>query len=168
MPFATFLREKIVGGITVDFSQIASAVGGTLVLIYLIWQVVIKFLGEKDWFAKRRKERLAREEAIQKERLQQNIKEVLEPMLQDIKDHNKEQDRKLSCLVRSSNDMMRAEIVKIYYRYSPYKKILQHSRELLEKLFHDYHDQGGNSFIEGLYNEMKAWPVVSTEEDLRK
>ena len=111
---------------------------------------------------------MAKEEAIRKERLQQNIKEVLEPMLQDIKDHNKEQDRKLSCLVRSSNDMMRAEIVKIYYRYSPYKKILQHSRELLEKLFHDYHDQGGNSFIEGLYNEMKAWPVVSTEEDLRK
>ena len=61
MPFATSLREKIVGGITVDFSQIASAVGGTLVLIYLIWQVVIKFLGEKDWFAKRRKERVARE-----------------------------------------------------------------------------------------------------------
>ena len=30
-----------------NFSQIASAVGGVLVLIYLIWQVIIKFLGGK-------------------------------------------------------------------------------------------------------------------------
>ena len=151
-----------------NFSQIASAVGGGLVLIYLIWQVVIKFLGEKECFAKHRREKMAKEETIKRERLQQNIKEVLAPMLQDIKDHNKEQDRKLTCLVHSSNDMMRAEIVKIYYRYYPYKKILQHSRELLDKLFNDYHDQGGNSFIETIYNEIKVWPVVNTEEDLKR
>lgn len=151
-----------------NFSQIASAVGGVLVLIYLIWQVIIKFLGEKEWFAKHRKEKMAKEEAIRRDRLQKNIKEVLAPMLQDIKDHNKEQDRKLTCLIHSSNDMMRAEIVKLYYRYYPHRKILQHSRELLDKLFNDYHDQGGNSFIESIYNEMKGWPVVNTEEDLRK
>lgn len=151
-----------------NFSQIASAVGGGLVLIYLIWQAVIKFLGEKEWFAKHRRGKMAKEEVIKRERLQQNIKEVLAPMLQDIKDHNKEQDRKITCLMHSSNDMIRVEIIKIYYRYLPYKKMLQYSRELLNKLFHDYHDQDGNSFIEDMYNEMKTWPVVNTEEDLKK
>lgn len=151
-----------------NFSQIASAVGGGLVLIYLIWQVVIKFLGEKEWFAKHRKEKMAKEEAIKRERLQQNIKEVLVPILQDIKDHNEEQDRKITCLMHSSNDMIRVEIIKIYYRYLPYKKMLQYNRELLDKLIHDYHDQDGNTFIEDMYNEMKTWPVVNTEEDLKR
>ena len=151
-----------------NFSQIASAVGGVLVLIYLIWQVIIKFLGEKEWFTKHKKEKIAKEEAIRLDLLQKNIKEVLAPMLQDIKDHNKEQDRKIICLMHSSNDIMRVEIIKIYYRYLPYKKMLQYSRELLNKLFYDYQDQDGDSFIEDMYNEMKTWPVVSTEEDLKR
>lgn len=151
-----------------NFSQIASAVGGGLVLIYLIWQVVIKFLGEKECFAKHRREKMAKEETIKRELLQQNIKEVLAPMLQDIKDHNEEQDRKITCLMHSSNDMIRVEIIKIYYRYLPYKKMLQYNRELLDKLIHDYHDQDGNTFIEDMYNEMKTWPVVNTEEDLKR
>ena len=89
-------------------------------------------------------------------------------MLLKLEERDNEQDRKLTCLIHSSNDMMRAEIVKIYYRYLPYKKMLQYSRELLNKLFHDYHDQGGNSFIEDMYNEMKTWPVVSNDKDLRE
>ena len=131
-----------------NFSSIASAIGGFLVLIYLVWQVVVKFCGEKEWFSKRRKER-------QKQKEEENKKQL-------------KQDRKLTCLIHSSNDMMRAEIVKIYYRYLPYKKMLQHSRELLNKLFHDYHDQGGNSFIEDMYDEMKTWPVVNNDKDLRE
>ena len=151
-----------------NFSSIASAVGGFLVLVYLVWQVIVKFCGDKEWFSKRRKEHQKRKEEENKKQLKQTIKEVIEPMLLELKERDNEQDRKLTCLIHSSNDMMRAEIVKIYYHYLPYKKMLQYSRELLNKLFHDYHDQGGNSFIEDMYNEMKTWPVVSNDKDLRE
>lgn len=151
-----------------NFSSIASAVGGFLVLVYLVWQVIVKFCGDKDWFNKRRKEHQKRKEEENKKQLKETIKEVIEPMLLKLEERDNEQDKKLTCLIHSSNDMMRAEIVKIYYRYLPYKKMLQYSRELLNKLFHDYHDQGGNSFIEDMYNEMKTWPVVSNDKDLRE
>ena len=151
-----------------NFSSIASAVGGFLVLVYLVWQVIVKFCGDKEWFSKRRKEHQKRKEGENKKQLKETIKEVIEPMLLKLEERDNEQDRKLTCLIHSSNDMMRAEIVKIYYRYLPYKKMLQYSRELLNKLFHDYHDQGGNSFIEDMYNEMKTWPVVSNDKDLRE
>ena len=151
-----------------NFSSIASAVGGFLVLVYLVWQVIVKFCGDKEWFSKRRKEHQKRKEEENKKQLKQTIKEVIEPMLLKLEERDNEQDRKLTCLIHSSNDMMRAEIVKIYYHYLPYKKMLQYSRELLNKLFHDYHDQGGNSFIEDIYNEMKTWPVVSNDKDLRE
>ena len=151
-----------------NFSSIASAVGGFLVLVYLVWQVIVKFCGDKEWFSKRRKEHQKRKEEENKKQLKETIKEVIEPMLLKLEERDNEQDRKLTCLIHSSNDMMRAEIVKIYYRYLPYKKMLQYSRELLNKLFHDYHDQGGNSFIEDIYNEMKTWPVVNSDKDLRE
>lgn len=151
-----------------NFSSIASAVGGFLVLVYLVWQVIVKFCGDKEWFSKRRKEHQKRKEEENKKQLKETIKEVIEPMLLKLEERDNEQDKKLNCLIHSSNDMMRAEIVKIYYRYLPYKKIPQYSRELLDKLFHDYHDQGGNSFIEDIYNEMKTWPVVSNDKDLRE
>lgn len=150
-----------------EFSSIASAIGGFLVLVYLVWQVVVKFCGDKEWFNKRRRERQKQKEEEDKKQLKETIKEVIEPMLLEVKRRDEEQDKKLNCLIHSSNDMMRAEIVKIYYRYLPYKKMLQYSRELLEKLFHDYHDQGGNSFIEDIYVEMKTWPVVNNDKDLR-
>ena len=151
-----------------NFSSIASAVGGFLVLVYLVWQVIVKFCGDKEWFSKRRKEHQKRKEEENKKQLKQTIKEVIEPMLLKLEERDNEQDKKLTCLIHSSNDMMRAEIVKIYYHYLPYKKMLQYSRELLNKLFHDYHDQGGNSFIEDIYNEMKTWPVVNSDKDLRE
>lgn len=154
-----------------NFSEIASAVGGFFVLVYAIWQVIIKFCGDKDWFAKRRKQKQLELEEQRTKSLHKAISDAVSPLAEDlkeIKERNKTQDDVLEKLVHSSNDMMRAEIVKIYYRYLPHHKMLQYSRELLEKLFHDYHDQGGNSFIENLYNEMITWPVVRTEEDLRK
>ena len=134
----------------------------------MVWQVIVKFCGDKEWFSKRRKEHQKRKEEENKKQLKETIKEVIEPMLLKLEERDNEQDKKLTCLIHSSNDMMRAEIVKIYYRYLPYKKMLQYSRELLNKLFHDYHDQGGNSFIEDMYNEMKTWPVVSNDKDLRE
>lgn len=153
-----------------NFSEIASAIGGFFVLVYAIWQVFIKFCGDKDWFDKRRKQKQLEREEKKEKSLQKVISDAVSPLAEDLKEikaRNKAQDDTLEKLVHSSNDMLRAEIVKIYYRYQPHQKMLQYSRELLEKLYHDYKNQGGNSFIEGLYNEMTTWPVVRTDKDLR-
>lgn len=150
-----------------DFSEIASAVGGFLVICYLVWQVIVKLLGDKDWFQKRKKAREAQHLLEEKERLKAVIVETVPPMLDELKAHNQAQDEKLSKLICSSNDMLRLEIVKIYYRYRPYGRILQYDKEALVKLYHDYTAQGGNSFVKSIYKEMQDWTMVNSDKDLR-
>ena len=58
-------------------------------------------------------------------------------------------------------DLMRNEIVKIYYKRQDIKELYQHERESLDKLYEGYHNGGGNSFVEDIYNEMRHWKVVS-------
>lgn len=57
-------------------------------------------------------------------------------------------------------DLMRNEIVKIYYKRQDIKELYQHERESLDKLYEGYHAGGGNSFIEDIYGEMRHWKVV--------
>lgn len=57
-------------------------------------------------------------------------------------------------------DLMRNEIVKIYYKRQDVKELYQHERESLDKLYEGYHDGGGNSFVEDIYGEMRHWKVV--------
>ena len=74
----------------------------------------------------------------------------------------------ITLLTKSSNDILRREIVKIYYRYLPYKKIPRFDKESLLKMVNDYFEQKGNSFIQDLYNEIKEWEVVESIEDLKE
>ena len=74
----------------------------------------------------------------------------------------------ITLLTKSSNDILRREIVKIYYRYLPYKKIPRFDKESLLKMVNDYFEQKGNSFIQDLYDEIKEWEVVESIEDLKE
>lgn len=57
-------------------------------------------------------------------------------------------------------DLMRNEIVKIYYKRQKIKELYQYERESLDKMYEGYHAGGGNSFIEDIYSEMRRWTVV--------
>lgn len=57
-------------------------------------------------------------------------------------------------------DLMRNEIIKIYYKRQDIKELYQYERESLDKLYEGYHAGGGNSFIEDIYGEMRHWKVV--------
>ena len=59
-------------------------------------------------------------------------------------------------------------MVNIYYSCLPYKKILYYDKEVLIKLHEDYERQGGNTFVEELWDEIKTWTVVRNVEDLKK
>lgn len=63
-------------------------------------------------------------------------------------------------------DLMRNEIIKIYYKRQDVQKLYQYERESLDKLYEGYHSGGGNSFIEDIYTEMRHWKVVSAGQKI--
>lgn len=141
-------------------------------IIFLIWQVWEKVSGNMEWYSKRKldrleKEKLAREKEIEAV-TQKVIEKAIPPILNELKEKNSQQDARLDQLTKTSNDMLRNAMVKIYYSCLPYKKILYYDKEVLIKLHEDYEIQGGNTFIEELWDEIKTWTVVRNVEDLKK
>lgn len=150
--------------------ELANSLGGVLILIFLFWQVLEKVCGNFEWFQKIKKKKIEAEKKKQEEIIQKTTEKVAEqiltPIMTTFEEKNRLQDEKLSKLTKSSNDMLRKDIVKIYYKYLPYKKILQYDKEFVCAVYQDYHNQDGNSFIDGIMKEIRTWLVVLTEEEL--
>lgn len=64
-------------------------------------------------------------------------------------------------------DMMRYSMNRIYYKYYPYQKILSCDKKAFLKFYNDYHEMGGNTWIDTLYSEVKDWEAVEKEKDLK-
>lgn len=154
-----------------SIQDITSSLGGLLLLIFSVWQIVEKVCANMEWYKKMKKKKLEAEQQKQEEIISKTttkfVEQILPPIIVKIEERDKAQDEKLNMLLRSSNDTLRKDIVRIYYKYLPYKKILQYDREFLSVAYRDYHDQKGNSFIDGLMTEMRKWTVVATESDLK-
>ena len=73
----------------------------------------------------------------------------------------------LDLLNTSQLDMLRYNMNRLYYKYRPYKKILDADKQAFMKLYHDYKDMDGNTWIDGLYNELKDWPIVVSQDELK-
>lgn len=68
-----------------------------------------------------------KEEAVRQKRkkeyledMKEGINHMVQPMVDELKANNVEQNKKLEELLRSSNDLLRKEITRIYYKYLPY------------------------------------------------
>ncbi len=170
-----------------NLNSLIPVIGGGLTLVYLIVQLVIKMLGNLEFFQKRKilKIQKQREEEkkriikvfdeVYSEKIKTYIEETMNAQSQKLDDFLKRQETvndnivsKINLLTVSSNDILRREIVKIYYRYLPYKKIPRFDKESLSKMAKDYFQQKGNSFVEDLCREMKDWEVVESIEDLKR
>lgn len=149
-----------------SIQDITSGLGGLLLLIFSIWQIAEKVCGNMEWFQNLKKKREEKEKKKQKELITETVNQILPPIISAIEEKDKAQDEKLNMLIRSSNDMLRKDLVKIYYKYLPYKKILQYDMEFFKVAYRDYHEQKGNSFIDGIYKEISTWLVVLEEKDL--
>lgn len=57
-------------------------------------------------------------------------------------------------------DLMRNEITKLYYRRQNVRQLYQYERESLDKMYAGYHGEGGNSFVDDIYTEMRRWMVL--------
>lgn len=67
----------------------------------------------------------------------------------------------------SQMDLMRYNMNRLYYKYRPFKKILDCDKKAFMKLYNDYHDMGGNTWIDSLYNEVMCWEIVEDESELK-
>ena len=56
--------------------------------------------------------------------------------------------------------LLRAEIVRLYYRHREEKKLREYEFKLLEQCYKAYKTLGGNSFIDHIYTEMLEWEIV--------
>lgn len=148
-----------------DVQTIANLVGGALVLSYFIWQVILKIAKETSWFrtaAEKRKERERLQRKCEFEEFSEElINDFIATVIQELKNEDRLNQKRLDLLIHSTNNLLRREIIRIYHDYSPYKQIHQYNKEFLTHLYTDYHKLGGNSFIEGLWEEMKTWQVVA-------
>lgn len=81
--------------------------------------------------------------------------------------HNFDKIQKSVDLLNTSQmDLMRYNMNRLYYKYRPFKKILDCDKKAFIKLYNDYHDMGGNTWIDALYNEVMAWEIVQDENEL--
>lgn len=149
--------------------NIATLFGGLIVIIYTLWQILFKLFSNFSWVKEKREAKEKQKKEEKKREITNIINEsVMPPILQEIEDINNEQNSKLDKLLNSSNDTLRGELLKLYFRYRKYKKIPQWAKESAEKLHDDYIAQDGNSFVEDLWKQMVTWEMVSSEEDLFK
>lgn len=56
--------------------------------------------------------------------------------------------------------LLRAEIVRLYYRHREEKKLREFEFKLLEQCYKAYKALKGNSFIDHIYNEMVEWEII--------
>ena len=57
--------------------------------------------------------------------------------------------------------LLRADMLRIYYKRHDANTIRQHERENFESEYKAYKALGGNSFIDDIYQEVKKWEVES-------
>ena len=56
--------------------------------------------------------------------------------------------------------LLRSEIVRTYYRHLDDKKMREYEFENMSKCYKAYTKNGGNSFVNHIYEEMKTWTII--------
>lgn len=56
--------------------------------------------------------------------------------------------------------LLRAELVRLYYRRREEKTLQEYEYKLLEQCYDAYKAMKGNSFIDHLYAEMQEWEII--------
>lgn len=114
------------------------------------------------------------EEACRAQSIKDDIIAAVDDSIEELKLMTVEQDKQLSSirksmdlLTQSQMDMMRYDMNKIYYKYRQYKKILSADKKAFIKIYNDYKLMDGNTWIDTLYGELKDWPIVEDESELK-
>ena len=154
--------------------QIITGLGAAFFILLTAFSGIKTACENLGWVTKKRKEKLEQKQKEEDQRFQKiiddSISKAIEdqvmPKLEETQQANADQQEILKQLTESSNDLMRHEMTKIYYKYLPYRRILQYDKESFVKLYKDYHTQHGNTIIDDIHEIMADWIVVTEEKDL--
>ena len=72
--------------------------------------------------------------------------------LKDYKKRDKNQEDSLKCLLRSN-------ITSKYYVYTELKEIPYYEKENIDRMFEQYKNMGGNSYVETIVKEINQLPM---------
>ena len=115
-----------------------------------------------------------KEEACRAQSIKDDIIAAVDDKINELKLMTVEQDKQLHSIRKSIDllnqsqlDMMRYDMNKIYYKYRPYKRILSADKKAFIKIYNDYKSMDGNTWIDALYAELKDWPIVEEENELK-
>lgn len=113
------------------------------------------------------------EDKCMAESITTNVIKVVDEKIDELKSMTEAQDKQLAEISRTINllnqsqlDMMRYDMNKIYYKYRQYKKILSADKKAFIKIYKDYKDMDGNTWIDALYAEVITWEIVEDESEL--
>lgn len=56
--------------------------------------------------------------------------------------------------------LLRAEIVRLYYRHNEEKKLREYEYRNLEQCYQGYKALKGNSFVDHIHAEMQEWEII--------
>lgn len=124
---------------------------------------------------------LKAEQKRMEETLRREVPQIMKANLQDItttinelKTMNQSLQEQLGEIQQTSKmlktsqlDLLRYDMNRLYYKYRPYKKMLDCDKKAFIKFYTDYHDAGGNTWIDTLYEEVKEWDIVHDEDELK-
>lgn len=120
--------------------------------------------GVSLFFGKRIKKKEKEKTDALRKIIQQDIKSAMQPEFDKLHKADEEIDKKITLLNVSNRDLLRTNIERIYSKYKRDKKITETDREILDKLYKDYRDEGGNGRIERMYLRTVNWEVVDDDE----
>ena len=60
----------------------------------------------------------------------------------------------------SNQNLLRSNVVRIYYKYKEKKEIPYYDKEVVNMCGDAYKQNGGNSFVEDILNEINTWEVI--------
>ena len=108
------------------------------------------------------------------DQIKSSIEAVLNDKVEELKEISLDQGQEIKAIKKSIEllnssqmDMMRYNMNRIYYKYRSYRKILDCDKKAFLKFYTDYHEMGGNTWIDSLYPEVMRWETVENEEELK-
>lgn len=148
-----------------EILELFNTFSGTSIIIFIVMLAfaikgVVTFVDWgygrlKQYFDKKHDNQENKEKILEK--LDSHSKDILE-----IKEAFAQQQKLINLLVNSDRDDIKAWITEKHHFYCYEKKYIDdYTLDCIEKRFRHYEDEGGNSFIATLMQEIRALPKIS-------
>ena len=134
------------------------SVAEIIIFIFLILLTAKEIFSLIDWFKNRGKENFKKDETAEKREAQ--VQEILKTQAQQSEDIKSMKDC-IEMLVISDKNDIKAWITEKYHEVMSKGWVDDYELDCLEKRYADYRQEGGNSYIEDLMEDIRKLPKTS-------